>query len=1511
MNKRWKNIGMALGAVGILVGVSSLVLALDTGILNSTNFEVKSDPGAYPKVPRSLEDGASITDANTILSVEYSSIIDLLAGMSNDDGSDIEDETSNRLGIFTDTPDVRLDVNGGVGLWYESADCEGSLEGAIRYNILLDRFEGCDGTDWSQLDCTPDCAGRVCGSDGCGGYCVSPDCSPKNCDSNDGYLLSGDNTIIGTSMCEDRDYLDEPTTCDVLGQCSDPTCSTYDALSTLEAGPCFTITGCSDTTAGTLVQSPEGTPCGGGQFCGADGSCCVPNEGEISNDPATCGAIVQCDGSLSGGSSCDTTCDGAGDFQTCDAGVCVDHAAADCTYEWVDSSICSAPCGTGSFRREANILTTENQCGTCAVVDGELEESGGTAVYDGSICDSGIPCESYYWEATAWSECSDACGEGTQTTDVAPGAVDCRQTSDGASVSSMLCNAGLLPLTQSCTTFVAHDHAVCDGDDLYWADCNDSKNDFIQACAFGCTGGVCDGCVAETCGDIGAECGDHVDICGNALNCDTPGCSTIDCDGLDTVCRNYHDVPETCASGTCVAGSCTSYTNVPVGTVVSGGVCDGSGNVIECTTAAHCTPDNSCEVASCVGNVCQSNPDPTTVVDGGWSSFGAWGCADSDTRSQSRTCTNPAPACGGATCIGSTTNTEECTGGDVCSSGVCTANCTPKTCVSEGYACGTWNDGCGGTFSCGSCSGSKNICNNNVNSSDAGECGCNQTYVRCYPVGTLDQSSIGWRNDNGCYDTTCNTNPDYCKEGSPVSLSCPPPCTPTWSPSTSTMCGTFTQTNSCDGSTRTATGTLSCNDGNPCTNDLCSSGTCIHPYNSSTASCTNASVGTTCTGLTGTKTCSGGSYGECVATTDPTVANCSGDDCGSDGCGGTCGMCSGGTPYCDGSKQCVGCLSDVNCSTDYICNDSDVCQSCAYTTVEYNTTSYTKMNPEVFCKSYEKSTVTGCPSPRNDKNINEGVQCGVHTTYVAETDQTFDLSQTCQNGVCKDENVLVPCVGGSECTVAKYYVESNESCPSPLPSISDGIPCTGGTCQGGECVPYSCLGSMANGTKCTGADTLLKADGTWTAVDLCGLPKLLSTPKCQFTCNAGYVRSGSVCMPCQPNCSGATCGGDDGCGGTCKSGSCPAGYSCDGNGTCDPLCWKKSERTKTVVVLEADAVNVKFTASPIGVVDPNWLGGRRIVSLRNNVTSYSHSFDSPTCGVGADASTTCGVGTSYAVVHIDNPSCASNVVNCPYGYSGSDAMTATSDSCWDKDGALIGGKWVDRQRKTCYKIESVNRCYGDSCRPSTSSTSLYGKMSSTGSCCSASNVGSCVNSSQKVCYCGEHCYYVSCSTGGTGGGGCFTPETQVEMSDGTMRSIESVNPGDWVRGSEGANQVMRRYRIEYDGLMYSINGSSYFATETHPFLTTEGWKSFNPLATMKETPGLNVTLFEIGDELITDDGIVVLDSFDSEHQTTTVYNFDVSNTHDFYADGYLVHNVSLENGMLIAVADLLKKDEIE
>jgi|GEM_PF-6223501 len=151
-------------------------------------------------------------------------------------------------------------------------------------------------------------------------------------------------------------------------------------------------------------------------------------------------------------------------------------------------------------------------------------------------------------------------------------------------------------------------------------------------------------------------------------------------------------------------------------------------------------------------------------------------------------------------------------------------------------------------------------------------------------------------------------------------------------------------------------------------------------------------------------------------------------------------------------------------------------------------------------------------------------------------------------------------------------------------------------------------------------------------------------------------------------------------------------------------------------------------------------------------------------------------------------------------------------------------------------------------------------------------------------------------TGGGGGGGgrvgCFVAGTEISMFDGSKKAIEDVNLGDElidVRGNKVTADELVRYN--YNGPVYSINGGPYFFTPNHPFLTLDGWKSLEPGKSMKESPGLIVSMMRVGDVLIKTDGYEVIMSLDSIHATEKVYNFSVSGLHEYVANEYAVHNL--------------------
>jgi len=140
-------------------------------------------------------------------------------------------------------------------------------------------------------------------------------------------------------------------------------------------------------------------------------------------------------------------------------------------------------------------------------------------------------------------------------------------------------------------------------------------------------------------------------------------------------------------------------------------------------------------------------------------------------------------------------------------------------------------------------------------------------------------------------------------------------------------------------------------------------------------------------------------------------------------------------------------------------------------------------------------------------------------------------------------------------------------------------------------------------------------------------------------------------------------------------------------------------------------------------------------------------------------------------------------------------------------------------------------------------------------------------------------------------GTCFVAGTQIEMADGSLRTIERVRVGDSVRAAGGGvNRVEKLFVIPSRGLKYSFNGGKFFVTASHPFLTEQGWKSLDPMGSVRENPGLRVTQLSEGDVVLTRAGSIRLHSIRAAESEETVFNFRTDGDHSYIADGYKVHN---------------------
>jgi hypothetical protein len=245
--------------------------------------------------------------------------------------------------------------------------------------------------------------------------------------------------------------------------------------------------------------------------------------------------------------------------------------------------------------------------------------------------------------------------------------------------------------------------------------------------------------------------------------------------------------------------------------------------------------------------------------------------------------------------------------------------------------------------------------------------------------------------------------------------------------------------------------------------------------------------------------------------------DCTGSECGYDGCGGSCGTCTYGHTCTDGQCVCVPTCTGKNCGSDG-CGGS--CGTCAND--EHCVGGLCVCEPDCTGKNCGSD---GC-----------GGTCG-----------TCPAGYNCQTGVCSKDPCAPDCAGkqcggdgcggscgscppgascvGGLCTSCQSDCSGkqcgSDGCGGSCGTCSAGNTCQAGTCVEGPCTP-SCSGKECGSNGCGGS---------------CG------NCAANETCQNGQC-TGEVCAP---NCSGKECG-DDGCGETC--GTCTGDALCAPSGLC-------------------------------------------------------------------------------------------------------------------------------------------------------------------------------------------------------------------------------------------------------------------------------------------------------------------------------------------------------------------------
>jgi hypothetical protein len=352
--------------------------------------------------------------------------------------------------------------------------------------------------------------------------------------------------------------------------------------------------------------------------------------------------------------------------------------------------------------------------------------------------------------------------------------------------------------------------------------------------------GACDGsgtCVPAA----GSPCG-LCRLCDAAGGCtvaaaDDPACGTIDCDGLDTICRDYHDLTgNRCgALGVCkipnASGTCDAYSDAPLGTQCLAPFCDG--------TVLHRA--HQCGTGAASGQ----------CSEGGTQDCAPYACSAGACRTSCATAADCSPTafCQGGVCRARGATGVLCSDGAECQSGFCVDGvCCNTTCNGACVACGILGSvgtctaipagtdpdaECSGAGVCGGTCDGTGACTAAAPGDPCGTCRVCSAGNECVPVtdGTSCEGVFFCATGETCQSGACaggapldcdDQNPctaDACSERSKTCLHTPV-ADGTLCGGTS-PCGAVCNAGVCGAGVR-------CDDNDPCTQDSCAEGVCVH-----------------------------------------------------------------------------------------------------------------------------------------------------------------------------------------------------------------------------------------------------------------------------------------------------------------------------------------------------------------------------------------------------------------------------------------------------------------------------------------------------------------------------------------------------------------------------------------------------------------------------------------------------------------------------------------------------------
>ncbi|HBO97992.1 MAG TPA: hypothetical protein DD648_08315 [Candidatus Omnitrophica bacterium] len=484
------------------------------------------------------------------------------------------------------------------------------------------------------------------------------------------------------ALCNDGQFCNGAETCTVLG-CQagvPPNCSDGNAcngVETCDAG----VNAC---VAGTPLSCDDGNICNGVESCDPAAGCVqivpplVCDDGDICNGVETCNAVTGCQAGTPLTCNDGDICNGV---ESCDSVQGCVQVVAPLTCN--DNNVCNGVenCNPVSGCQAGTPLTCDdsdlcNGVWNCDAVSGCLQTTPPVTCSDGNVCNgtetcnpadgscqAGTPVPISDGIACTDDNCDTSTGAVTHTPnnslcpggycDAGSGCINyqclgspsgtrCSSGWDTSDETGLSADSGW-SLVSSCTAAGKCEY-TCGGGTVYY-----SGSCCTPACPLGSCGTQNN---ATTCGidkDCGTCCGNGAIDAGEV--CDTNGPIL---NGRTCADSGYTGTGTPGCSADCIAftqGTCCNVVNGTWGGWGDYGTC---GQYVTCIQREHATTCSATCGGSCPAGGDYRDTKACGAVDGGWGNWVTGSCSvtcGGGTQTDSRTCNNPSPSCGGLECL--------------------------------------------------------------------------------------------------------------------------------------------------------------------------------------------------------------------------------------------------------------------------------------------------------------------------------------------------------------------------------------------------------------------------------------------------------------------------------------------------------------------------------------------------------------------------------------------------------------------------------------------------------------------------------------------------------------------------------------------------------------------------------------------------------------------------------------------------------------------------------------------